>query len=67
MDGRALRAKPDRQVDPYGAKLDPIQAQALQDLVKALAELSRLLVATEPLFGPYQPVPPTRAHLRSRI
>ena len=64
---RPLRAKPHRPEDPWGGALTPAQAAALQEVVERLAELSQLLVAAAPSFGPYDPMPSTRSHLRSRI
>lgn len=64
---RPLRDKPNRAADPLGAKLTPRQEAALQDAVKAVAALEQVLVDAEAEFGPYQPVPETKLHLRSRI
>nr|WP_240980139.1 patatin-like phospholipase family protein [Ramlibacter agri] len=64
---KPMRSRDGWPRDPLGDPLSPAQAAALQEAVDAIAALARTLEAKQAGFGPYEPIPTTRFHLRSQI
>lgn len=64
---KPLRGRSGWPSDILAKKLTPQESAALQEAVRAVAELSRVLEANERDFGPYRAVPPTELRIRSPI
>lgn len=64
---KPLRGRSGWPSDILAKKLTPQESAALQEAVRAIADLSRVLEANERDFGPYRPVPPTELRIRSPI
>lgn len=62
-----LRSKEGRAPDLLAGQLTDAQAAALGAAVQAIAGVESALEHAAAQFGPYQPVPPTKLQLRSRL